>query len=221
VGHRLPPLPYAVDALEPHVDAETLRRHHEEVHLHHVERLGRALERTRFAALPTEELLPRLDEILDGPITAYRRTRARHHGGAHLNHSLLWTSLRPPGGPGPDGALAKAVAAAFGGRERLEDRMSRAARSATAPGWVWLVHDGRGLAVTTTSAEDNPVMDGLVPLLGIDLWEHAYFARHGVRRERYVEELWPVVDWERVGARLAAAGALPAAGPPERERPPA
>ena len=209
--HELPPLPTAEDALEPHVSADALRLHRR-VHAEAVERLNRALERTRFAELPIAETLLRLDEILDGPITAYRQTKVRAFGGSHLNHSLLWESLRPPGGPPPAGALAEAIERDIGSLDRLVDRMSRAALGMTGSGWAWLVHDGAGLAVTLTRDNDNPTMEGRAPLLGLDMWEHAHLPQHGLDRRAGVEAFWPLVDWELVARRLADAEGS-AAGP--------
>jgi Fe-Mn family superoxide dismutase len=202
--HELPPLPYAEDALEPHVPAEALRLHRR-VHVEALERLNRALERTRFADLPIAETLARLDEILDGPITAYRRSKVRAFGGSHLNHSLLWENLRPPGGPPPGGALAEAIERDIGSLDRLIDRMGRAALGMHGSGWAWLAHDGAGLAVMLTGDDDNPVMTGRVPLLALDMWEHAHLPHHGLDRRAHVASFWPLVDWEVVARRLAAA----------------
>jgi Fe-Mn family superoxide dismutase len=175
------------------------------VHAEAVERLNRALERTRFADLPIAETLTRLDEIIDGPITAYRRTKVRAFGGSHLNHALLWESLRPPGGPPPGGGLAAAIERDIGTLDRLIDRMGRAALGIHGSGWAWLVHDGSGLAVTLTRDDDNPVMEGHLPLLGLDMWEHAHLPQHGLDRRAHVEAFWPLVDWEVVARRLGAA----------------
>lgn len=209
--HELPPLPNAEDALEPHVAAGALRLHRQ-VHAGDVERLNRTLERTRFAELPIAETLTRLDEILDGPITAYRRAKVRAHGGSHLNHSLLWENLRPQGGPPPAGALAEAIERDIGSLDRLVDRMSRAALGLTGSGWAWLIHGRTGLAVAVTRDNDNPVMEGQVPLLALDMWEHAHLPQHGLDRRAHVEAFWPLVDWEAVARRLAAAEGS-AAGP--------
>ncbi len=222
--YGLPALPYAEDALQPHLAAGALRLHRR-VHADAVERLNRALERTRFAEMPIAETLTRLDEILDGPITAYRRTKVRAFGGSHLNHSLLWENLRPPGGPPPGGALLEAIERDIGSVDRLVDRMGRAALGLTGSGWAWLVHDGARLAVTLTRDHDNPVMEGHAPLLALDMWEHAHLPQHGLDRRPHVENFWRLVDWEVVSRRLAAAeGSAP--GPPgttpamERKRPP-
>jgi Fe-Mn family superoxide dismutase len=204
--HELPPLLYDEDALEPHIAAGALRLHRQ-VHANDVERLNRALERTRFADLPIAETLARLDEILDGPITAYRRTKVRAFGGSHLNHSLLWGNLRPPGGPAPAGLLAEAIERDIGSLERLVDRMGRAALGLTGSGWAWLVHDGTGLAVTVTRDNDNPITDGRAPLLALDMWEHAHLPQHGLDRRAHVDAFWPLVDWEVVARRLAALAA--------------
>jgi Fe-Mn family superoxide dismutase len=202
--HDLPPLPYAEDALEPHIAADALRLHRR-VHANDVDRLNRALERTHFADLPIAETLTRLDEILDGPITAYRRTKVRAFGGSHLNHSLLWENLRPPGGPTPAGALAEAIERDIGSLDRLVDRMTRAALGITGSGWAWLVHDGAGLAVTVTRDNDSPVMEGQVPLLALDMWEHAHLPHRGLDRRAHVEAFWPLVDWPVVARRSADA----------------
>ena len=207
--HELPPLPYPEDALEPHVDADTMRLHRE-VHRHDVERLNRALERTRWADLPIAETMARLDEILDGPITASRRAKTRNHGGSHLNHSLLWENMSPRGGGAPDGPLAAAIERDFGSLVRCVDRLTRAALGLVGSGWAWLVHDGTGLQAVTTPNNDTPVMSGQTPLLALDLWEHAYLTRHGVRRREHVEAFWEVVDWAAVAARLPGPEVPPA-----------
>lgn len=207
MGFTLPDLPYPYDALEPHVDSSTLREHHQGHHRAHVDALNRALEHTPWADMPVEAPLARLDEITDGPITAYRRTRTRHHGGGHLHHTLLWTSLSPDGGGEPEGPLAAALADTFGGFDRFRDRVANEARRLYGSGWVWLVRAGGELRVTALPNEDSPVSLGQIPLLGLDCWEHAYHARHGHRRADWVAAWWHVVDWATIGRRYAAAGA--------------
>lgn len=208
--HVISPLPYPLDALEPHLDAATLALHYGEVHAGDVERLNRALAGTRWAERPVEETLRRLPEILDGPITGYRRSKARAFGGSHLAHTLMWQAMAPAGrggGGAPAGPLAEAIEADIGSFTRLLDRVTRAGLALVGSGWVWLAQGPDGLRVLTTERNDTPLDSGERPLLGLDLWEHAHLLHYGTDRAAYLEACLELVRWDVVSARAAAASA--------------
>ncbi len=201
----VPPLPYAYDALEPHVDAETMRLHHDKHHVAYVARLNEALVAApELAGRPIEQLLSELDRAPE-PI----RAALRNQGGGHLNHTLFWTSMRPVGvaaATGPAGILAASIAADFGSQATLVERFSAAATGVFGSGWAWLVAgpDGR-LAVESTANQDSPLSAGRIPLLGLDVWEHAYYLKYQNRRADYLKAWWNVVDWPAVEVRLRTA----------------
>jgi Fe-Mn family superoxide dismutase len=190
MSHVLPPLPYAYDALDPTIDELTMRIHHDRLHATYVAGLNAALDGTEWADTPVEQLLAHLERL-----PATRRAAVRHHGGGHANHVLFWESMRGAGPRGP---------ASFASVAGLRRRMSEAAAACFGSGWAWLVHDGAGLAVTATGDQDSPLMDGQTPLLGVDVWEHAYYLKYRSRRADYLEAWWNVVDWARVGERYAS-----------------
>jgi superoxide dismutase, Fe-Mn family len=200
MAHELRPLPYPYDALEPHIDEATMRIHHDKHHATYVEKLNVALDNTEWADRPIEEILENLDLLPED-----RRTAVRNNGGGHANHSLFWELMNPDGAREPDDDLARAIEAAFESLDAFKERFNGAAVNRFGSGWAWLIHDGTGLAVTSTANQDSPLMNGDVPLLGLDVWEHAYYLRYQNRRPEYVEAWWNVVDWTRVGDRLAAA----------------
>jgi Fe-Mn family superoxide dismutase len=198
----LPPLPYPYDALEPHLDAETMHLHHEKHHATYVAKLNEAVAAApALAGRSVEALLADLAAVPEAV-----RAAVRNHGGGHANHTLFWTSLRPAGGAGPGGELAQAIAAAFGSPESLIEKMTAAAVGVFGSGWAWLVAGADGaLALETTPNQDSPLSAGRRPLLGVDVWEHAYYLKYQNRRAEYVKAWWNVVDWRAVEERLLAA----------------
>ena len=200
MAYTVPDLPYPYEALEPHIDAETMRIHHDKHHAAYVTNLNAALEGTQFADRPLEQLLAELDLVPEE-----KRTAVRNNGGGHANHTFFWEIMSPDGGGEPDGALADAIASTFGSVDELRNAVNDAGVKRFGSGWTWLVWDGTGLAVTSTPNQDTPLMSGDVPLLGIDVWEHAYYLRYQNRRPDYLAAWWNVVDWGAVAARYEAA----------------
>jgi Fe-Mn family superoxide dismutase len=200
--YALPPLPYPYDALAPTIDELTMRIHHDKHHGTYVASLNAALEGTEWADRQPEELLAELDRLPEGT-----RAAVREHGGGHVNHSLFWGLMAPDGGGRPDGALGDAIDATFESITELKRQIDAAATARFGSGWAWLVHDGTGLAVTSTPNQDSPLMSGHTPLLGIDVWEHAYYLKYQNRRADYLEAWWNVVDWRRIARRYAEVSA--------------
>ncbi|HEX4689294.1 MAG TPA: superoxide dismutase [Solirubrobacteraceae bacterium] len=198
--HALPPLPYPYGALEPTVDELTMRIHHDKHHGGYLAGLNAALEGTGWADRPVEDLLRHLEALPEA-----KRALVRTNGGGHLNHSLFWQSMAPDDHGRPAGPLADAIESAFGSVRELKRQLTVAGTARVGSGWAWLVHDGAGLAVSSTADEESPLMYGQTPLLGVDVWEHAYYLRHQDRRADYIEAWWNVVDWQWVAARYAAA----------------
>jgi superoxide dismutase, Fe-Mn family len=196
--YALPPLPYPYDALAPTIDELTMRIHHDKHHGIYVANLNAALEGTEWADRQPEQLLADLDRLPEGT-----RTAVRENGGGHVNHSLFWDLMAPDGGGRPDGALAEAIEATFESVTELKRQVSAAGTARFGSGWAWLIHDGTRLAVTSTPNQDSPLMSGHTPLLGIDVWEHAYYLKYQNRRADYVEAWWNVVDWQRIAQRYA------------------
>jgi Fe-Mn family superoxide dismutase len=201
--HSLPALPYAADALEPHIDAMTMQIHHGKHQQAYVTNLNAALD--KHPALhdrPLDDLLADLNTVPENI-----RTAVRNNGGGHWNHSLFWTLMAPAAGGEPSGALAKAIGDAFGDFTKFKEQFSAAGMGRFGSGWAWLVKKGSGVSITSTPNQDNPVMDGIAPgdiLLGIDVWEHAYYLRYQNRRADYIGAWWNVVDWKAVGKRFGA-----------------
>jgi superoxide dismutase, Fe-Mn family len=198
---QVPDLPYDYAALEPHIDEQTMRLHHDKHHQTYVDKANAALEGTEWADKPVEEVLARLDEL-----PADKRTPVRNNAGGHANHSLFWEIMSPDGGGEPEGPLADAVVQAFGDLESLKQQVSEAAINQFGSGWGWLVRDGSSLAVVATANQDSPLSKGQTPLLGVDVWEHAYYLRYQNRRPDYVAAWWNVVNWPEVGRRFEASG---------------
>jgi Fe-Mn family superoxide dismutase len=201
MAYVLPDLPYPFDALEPHIDAQTMEIHHDKHHGTYVTNVNNALEGSELADLPIEELLQQLDRVPED-----KRTAVRNNGGGHYNHSLFWTSMSPDGGGEPGGDLAGAIDSAFGSFSDFQSQLKAAGLGRFGSGWAWLIHDGSGLAILSTANQDNPISDGKTPLLGVDVWEHAYYLRYQNRRPDYIDAWWNVVNWSKVAERLSAAG---------------
>ena len=200
--HQKADLPYAFDALEPHIDARTMEIHWGKHHQAYVTNLNNALEgHGDLAALSVEDLLRGIDSVPESI-----RGAVRNHGGGHANHSLFWPCMSPDGGGEPDGALADALTRDFGSIGDFRDRFGKAAAGQFGSGWAWLVvADGR-LEVMARPNQDSPLMEGKTPILGLDVWEHAYYLNYQNRRPDYIQAFWNVVNWAEVGARLSAAG---------------
>ena len=197
--YEVPPLPYDYAALEPHIDEATMRVHHDKHHQAYVDKVNAALEGTEWADKPIEEVVANLSQLPDD-----KRTPVRNNGGGHYNHSLFWEGLSPDGGGEPDGALADAIAEAFGSFGDFQGKVKDAGVNQFGSGWAWLVHDGSGLAVLSTPNQDNPITDGKTPLLGVDVWEHAYYLKYQNRRPDYLDAFWNVVNWGKVAEGFAA-----------------
>jgi superoxide dismutase, Fe-Mn family len=197
--YEVPPLPYDYAALEPHIDEATMRVHHDKHHQAYVDKVNAALEGTEWADKPIGDVVANLSQIPDD-----KRTAVRNNGGGHYNHSLFWEWLSPDGGGEPDGALGDAIGSTFGSFSDFQDQLKNAGVNQFGSGWAWLVHDGSGLAVLSTPNQDNPVTDGKTPLLGVDVWEHAYYLKYQNRRPDYLDAIWNVVNWAKVAEGLAA-----------------
>jgi superoxide dismutase, Fe-Mn family len=198
--YEVPPLPYDYDALEPHIDEQTMRLHHDKHHQAYVDNANKALEGTEWADRPVVQVLGVLDLIPED-----KRTAVRNNGGGHANHSLFWEIMSPDGGGEPDGDLASAINEVFGGLDDLKQQLNDAGVKRFGSGWTWLVHDGTGLAVYSTANQDSPIMQDDVPLLAIDVWEHAYYLKYQNRRPEYLEAWWNVVSWPAVAERYERA----------------
>ena len=202
MAFEVPPLPYAYDALEPHIDAETMTLHHDKHHQAYVDKLNGAVEGTDWASKSIEEIVANLSDLpsdIAGPV--------RNNGGGHLNHSLFWESMSPDGGGVPEGDLGAEVDAAFGSFDAFKEQFEAAGVGRFGSGWAWLVLDGGELKIVSTPNQDSPLTDGQAPLLGNDVWEHAYYLKYQNRRPEYLKAWWNVVDWSVVADRLAAARA--------------
>lgn len=201
MAHQLPPLPYAFDALEPHIDAQTMEIHHDRHHATYVNNLNAALEgHADLQAKSVEELISNLDAVPEAI-----RTAVRNNGGGHANHTLFWEILSPNGGGAPSGALADAINAAFGSFDNFKAEFTKAAIGRFGSGWAWLVVDNGKLAITSTPNQDSPLMEGKTPILGLDVWEHAYYLKYQNKRPDYVNAFWNVVNWDEVSKRYEAA----------------
>ncbi len=201
MAYSVPDLAYAFDALEPHIDARTMEIHHDKHHAAYVNNLNAALEGTEWMDRPIDSVLTSLEIIPEE-----KRAAVRNNGGGHANHTLFWEIMGPNGGGEPSGSLGDAIADTFGSVADLKTAVNDAGVKRFGSGWTWLVWDGTGLAVKSTPNQDTPVMDGDVPLLGIDVWEHAYYLNYQNRRPDYLEAWWNVVDWSAVAARFDARG---------------
>jgi Fe-Mn family superoxide dismutase len=198
--YEVPALPYAYDALEPHIDEATMRLHHDKHHQAYVDKANGALEGTDLDGKPIEEVVANLSAVPED-----KRGVVRNNGGGHLNHSLFWESMSPDGGGAPDGELAQEIDSAFGSFDAFKEQFEAAGVARFGSGWAWLVVDAGQLAITSTANQDNPVTDGQTPLLGNDVWEHAYYLKYQNRRPEYLKAWWNVVNWSKVAERYSAA----------------
>jgi superoxide dismutase, Fe-Mn family len=206
MAYEVPALPYDYSALEPHIDEQTMRIHHDKHHQAYVDKANAALEGTEWADRTVEEVLKNLSSL-----PADKQAPVRNNAGGHANHSLFWTVLGPGGGGSPSGELGDAVTAAFGSFDALKTAMSDAGVNRFGSGWSWLVVDGGDLKVISTANQDSPLSDGKTPILGLDVWEHAYYLKYQNRRPDYLAAIWNVVDWNAVAERYASARSAAAA----------
>lgn len=198
----LPALPYAYDALEPHIDAQTMEIHHTKHHQTYVNNVNAALEKAPdWQGKSLDELMRDVNRVPEAV-----RTAVRNNGGGHWNHSMFWQIMSPNGGGEPTGDLAAAVKSAFGGFDKLKEQFAAAATGRFGSGWAWIVSEAGKLSITSTPNQDNPLMDGQHAILGLDVWEHAYYLRYQNRRPDYITAWWNTVNWEEVARRFAAGG---------------
>ncbi len=201
MAYSLPELPYAVDALEPHIDARTMEIHHTKHHQAYINNVNKALEaHADLAAKTVEDLVSDL-----GSVPEEIRTAVRNNGGGHANHSLFWTVMSPSGGGEPSGELASAIASACGSFDDFKGKFATAAATRFGSGWAWLSVDGGNLVVESTPNQDTPLSEGRTPILGLDVWEHAYYLNYQNRRPDYIAAFWNIVNWDEVAKRFAAA----------------
>jgi Fe-Mn family superoxide dismutase len=196
----LPELPYAYDALEPHIDARTMEIHHTKHHQAYIQKVNAALEGTQWADTPWETVLADLSQLPESI-----RTAVRNNGGGHVNHSLFWTIMAPGAGGTPAGDLAAAIDEACGGFDAFKEKFSTAAATRFGSGWAWLSVDNGKLVVESTPNQDTPMMEGRTPILGIDVWEHAYYLHYQNRRPDYIAAFFNVINWDQVAQNFAAA----------------
>ncbi len=198
MAYTLPSLPYAYDALEPHIDARTMEIHHTKHHQAYINKVNDAIAGTEWESKTVEELVASLDQVPESI-----RTAVRNHGGGHANHSLFWTIMKPDGGGTPSGELASAIDAAFGSFDDFRKQFSTAAATRFGSGWAWLTVDGGKLVVESTANQDSPLSAGRTPILGIDVWEHAYYLKYQNRRPEYIDAFWNVINWDEVARRFS------------------
>ncbi len=201
MAYEVPDLPYDYGALEPHIDEETMRVHHDKHHQAYVDKANAALEGTEWADKDVDEVLRNLDQLPDDI-----RTPVRNNAGGHSNHSFFWQIMSPDGGGEPDGDLASAIDDCCGSFDDFKEKFKNAGVGQFGSGWAWLVHTGSGLAVVSTANQDSPISDGKTPILGVDVWEHAYYLKYQNKRPDYIDAWWNVVNWDEVARRFGAAG---------------
>jgi Fe-Mn family superoxide dismutase len=194
----LPDLPYGYDALEPYIDAQTMELHHSKHHQAYVDKTNGAIKDTEFADKPLEELLQNLDSLPQDI-----RTTVQNNGGGHYNHSFFWGVMAPNSGGKPGGDIADLINSSFGSFDGFKEQFAAAAVGRFGSGWAWLIKDGDGLKITSTQNQDSPIIDGIKPLLGLDVWEHAYYLKYQNRRPEYIEAWWNVVNWQKVAENLS------------------
>jgi superoxide dismutase, Fe-Mn family len=200
MAYEVPPLPYDYNALEPHIDEQTMRIHHDKHHQAYVDNANKALDGTEWADKPVNDVLENLAAVPEE-----KRTAVRNNAGGHANHTLFWQVMGPGGGGAPSGDFAAAIDAKFGSFDDFKTALGQAGITRFGSGWGWLVWDGSGLEVMSTPNQDSPVSEGKTPLLGIDVWEHAYYLNYQNRRPDYVAAWFNVVNWDEVARRYAAA----------------
>ena len=199
MAYSLPPLPYAYNALEPHIDEATMQFHHDKHHQAYVTNANAALEGTEWADRPVEDVLKNLAAVPED-----KRAAVRNNVGGHYNHSLFWVWMGPGAGGEPDGALRAAIDSAFGSFDAFKAALKDAGVKRFGSGWAWLVRDGSGLSIVSTANQDSPISDGQTPLLGVDVWEHSYYLKYQNRRPDYIDAWWNVVNWPKVAEGFAA-----------------
>ncbi|MFP4643621.1 MAG: superoxide dismutase [Spirochaetales bacterium] len=200
MAFTLPELPYAYNALEPHIDEQTMRIHHDKHHAGYVNKLNAAVEGTEYADWPIEKLIAELQSQPEN-----LRTPVRNQGGGHINHALFWPLMTANGGGQPSGELGRAIENTFGSFDEFKDQFTKAATGRFGSGWAWLVVSGGKLEIMSTPNQDNPLTEGKTPILGLDVWEHAYYLKYQNRRPEYIEAFFNVVNWNQVGENFANA----------------
>jgi len=202
MAYELPALPYDYNALEPHIDAQTMQLHHDKHHQAYVTNLNNALQgQSQFDNMPIEDLVRNITQVPENI-----RTAVRNNGGGHVNHSMFWQIMKPNGGGEPTGAIASAISSTFGSFDTFKQQFNDAGVKRFGSGWAWLVMDGNGnLSVTSTANQDSPLMDGLHPILGNDVWEHAYYLKYQNRRPDYLAAWWNTVNWDEINRRYSQA----------------
>ncbi len=201
MAYEVPDLPYDYGALEPHIDEQTMRVHHDKHHQAYVDKANAALEGTDFEGKDVNEVLQSLDDL-----PGDKRTAFRNNGGGHSNHSFFWEIMSPDGGGEPEGDLADAISEKFGSFDDFKEEFKNAGVGQFGSGWAWLVHDGSALAVVSTPNQDTPVSEGKTPIVGCDVWEHAYYLKYQNKRPDYIEAWWNVVNWAKAGEHFESAG---------------
>ena len=199
--HTLPKLPYAYDALEPHFDAKTMEIHHTKHHQAYIDKLNAAIAGTEWEKLTIEELLKAIKDV-----PAEKQTAVRNHGGGHANHSLFWTVLSPDGGGEPSGDLMKGIEKACGSFDTFQKQFNDAAANRFGSGWAWLTMDNGQLKIENSANQDSPFIEGKTPILGLDVWEHAYYLKYQNKRPDYIQAFWQVIHWKEVEKRFKEAG---------------
>jgi Fe-Mn family superoxide dismutase len=198
MAHTLPPLPYPTDALEPHIDKQTMEIHHGKHHNAYVTNLNAALEKhPDLQSKGAEDLIRGINTVPEAV-----RTAVRNNGGGHVNHTMFWQIMAPKAGGPPTGQIADAINAAFGGFDKFKEEFKKAAVGRFGSGWAWVVNTGGKIAIESTPNQDNPMMDGKKPVFGIDVWEHAYYLKYQNRRPDYIDAWWNVVNWNEINKRL-------------------
>lgn len=200
MAYELPALPYAADALEPHIDARTMEIHHGKHHQAYITKVNAALEGSDLASKSIEDLMRGLADVPENI-----RGAVRNNGGGHANHSLFWTIMSPEGGGDPTGELGEAINATFGSIDNFKTEFANAGATQFGSGWAWLSVDNGGLVVESSANQDTPLSSGRTPILGLDVWEHAYYLNYQNRRPDYISAFWSVVNWDEVASRFAAA----------------